>query len=179
MLDSRVSSPPDTLPPPFDAHFAGLEEQRYTARSDDAFHHCFGCGPAHPRGLRVRCFRTPDGVASPIVIPATYAGPPGAAHGGIVAAYLDEILAAAIVRATGQICVTGELTVRYVAPAPVETPIVGRGRLVADHGRYVDAEGELEELQTGRLLARARGRFFRWAGEGEGAGPLPGTIRRG
>lgn len=151
---------PLPLPEAFRPLCDGLEEQRYAASPDDAFHRCFGCGPAHPTGLRVRCFRTADGVLSPVVIPAVYAGPPGAAHGGIVAAYLDEILAAAIVRSTGRVSVTGELTVRYVAPAPVETPLVGRGRLVADHGRYADAEGELEELGTGRLLARARGRFF-------------------
>lgn len=148
------------LPEAFGPILAGLEEQRYTGGPGDAFHRCFGCGPAHPAGLRVRCFRTADGVLSPVVIPAVYAGPPGAAHGGIVAAYLDEILAAAILRSTGRLSVTGELTVRYVAPAPVEAPIVGRGRLVADHGRYADAEGELEELGTGRLLARALGRFF-------------------
>ena len=32
--------------------------------------------------------------------------------------------------------------------------------LVADHGRYLDLEGRLEELPTGRLLATAKGRFF-------------------
>jgi uncharacterized protein (TIGR00369 family) len=155
-----VSEPAPALPRAFHALFAGLVEQRFTEAPGDAFHRCFGCGPGHPSGLRVRCFQTGEGVASPIVIPATYAGPPGAAHGGIVAAYLDEILAAAVVRATGQVSVTGELTVRYVAPVPVEAPIVGRGRVVADHGRYADAEGELEELETGRLVATARGRFF-------------------
>jgi len=29
-----------------------------------------------------------------------------------------------------------------------------------DHVRYVDAEGRLEELATGRLVTTARGRFF-------------------
>ena len=57
-------------------------------------------------------------------------------------------------------CSNGELTVRYVKPVPTETPIIGRGSLVADHGRYVDVEGRLEELDTGVVLATARGRFF-------------------
>jgi len=106
-------------------------------------------------------FRTDDGVVSPVVVPRVYEGPPGAAHGGIVAAYLDEILG--VVRATGKISVTGELTVRYVRPAPTETPLLGRGRLVADHGRYVDVEGSLEELGAARVVATARGRFFPFA----------------
>jgi hypothetical protein len=42
---------------------------------------------------------------------------------------------------------------------PVETPIIGRGALVADHGRYLDVEGRLEELGGG-VLATARARFF-------------------
>jgi hypothetical protein len=47
-----------------------------------------------------------------------------------------------------------------VRPVPVETPIIGKGSLVADHGRYVDVEGRLEDLATGSVLATARGRFF-------------------
>jgi acyl-coenzyme A thioesterase PaaI-like protein len=64
------------------------------------------------------------------------------------------------VRGTGRVSVTGELTVRYVRPVPIETPLLGRGRLVKDHGRYVDVEGSLEELGAARVVATARGRFF-------------------
>jgi acyl-coenzyme A thioesterase PaaI-like protein len=152
------------LAEPFRAAFDGLEEQLPIGRSDKQFNQCFGCGPGHPTGLHVRCFKTADGVMSPIIVPAQYNGPPGAAHGGIVAAYLDEVLAAAVKRATTRAAVTGELTVRYMKPVPVETPIIGRGSLVADHGRYVDVEGRLEELGSGRVLATARARFF----------PIPG-----
>lgn len=148
------------LPEAFHTTFAGLEEQLAIGASDDRFHQCFGCGPGHPTGLRVRCFKTADGVISPIIVPGHYAGPPGAAHGGIVAAYLDEVLAAAVHLAMARSAVTGELTVRYVKPVPVETPIVGRGSLVADHGRYVDVAGQLEELGAGTVLATARARFF-------------------
>jgi acyl-coenzyme A thioesterase PaaI-like protein len=149
-----------SLPEPFRAAFAGLEEQQPIGDSDRRFHQCFGCGPGHPSGLHVRCFKTAEGVISPIIVAGQYAGPPGAAHGGIVAAYLDEVLAAAVKRATARPAVTGELTVRYIKPVPVETPIIGKGSLVADHGRYVDVEGRLEELGTGSVLATARARFF-------------------
>jgi acyl-coenzyme A thioesterase PaaI-like protein len=141
-------------------YFAGLEEQHNAGRTGETYHHCFGCGPAHPTGLRIRCFRTADGVASPVYIRKQYDGPPGAAHGGIVAAYLDEILAGAVVRGTGKVGVTGELTVRYRRPVPTERAILGRARLVADHGRYVDVEGELVDAGAEEVLATARGRFF-------------------
>ena len=97
------------------------------------FHQCFGCGPTHEIGLRVRCFRAAGEVLSPIVVPRRYEGPPGAVHGGIVAAYLDEVLAGAAVHHTGRLYVTGELSVRYVKPTPVERPLLGRGRATAGH----------------------------------------------
>jgi len=148
------------LPAPFRERFAGLEEQGRPPRSEDPFHGCFGCGPGHPNGLEIRCFRTDTGVLSPVLVDRRWEGPPGAAHGGIVAAYLDEILAGAVVRATDRIAVTGELTVRYVRPVPLETPLVGRARVVATHGRCADVEGSLEGLATASLFATGRGRFF-------------------
>jgi acyl-coenzyme A thioesterase PaaI-like protein len=147
------------VPAPFGTFFDDLEDVRSDARPN-TFHHCFGCGPAHPSGLHVRCFRTEEGVVSPVLVPRVYEGPPGGVHGGIVAAYLDEILGGAALRATGRPSVTGELTVRYVKPVPAETPLLGRGRVVKDHGRYVDVEGSLEEFGIGRVVATARGRFF-------------------
>src|SRR5262249_380542 len=134
---------------------------------------CFGCGPRHPIGLRVRTFKTEDGVVSPIVVPARYEGPQGAAHGGIVTAYLDEVLAGAAVYATGRLSVTGEITVRFVKPVPLETALIGRGRLTARHERYVDVEGWLEELATSEVLARARGRFFFQDRSAPAAPPVP------
>jgi acyl-coenzyme A thioesterase PaaI-like protein len=86
------------------------------------------------------------------------------AHGGIVAAYLDEVLGGAAVNHTGRLYVTGELTVRYVKAAPLERPLLGRGRAVLDSGKYLDLEGTIEDLETGEVVAKARGRFFPLAG---------------
>ena len=108
----------------------------------------------------MRTFKTEDGVLSPILVPARYEGPQGATHGGIVTAYLDEVLAGAAVCATGRLSVTGEITVRFVKPVPLETPLLGRGRLTARYDRYVDVEGSIEGLDTAEVLASARARFF-------------------
>lgn len=121
----------------------------------------------------MRCFKTDEGVLSPIQVPRRYEGPKGAAHGGIVTTYLDEVLAGAAVRATGRLSVTGEITVRFVKPVPLEIPILGRGRLTARHERYVDVEGWLEELATSEVLARARGRFFFQDRSALAAPPVP------
>lgn len=151
------ATPP--VPDAFGKLFVDLEEIA-VSRADGTFHQCFGCGPEHTSGLRVRCFGADGEVLSPIIVPGRYAGPPGAAHGGIVAAYLDEVLAAAAVHHTGRVHVTGELAVRYVKPTPVERPLLGRARATRNAGRYVELRGTLEDLETRTILARATGRFF-------------------
>jgi len=147
------------IPAPFEATIAGLEEVRFT-EPGALFHQCFGCGPSHDIGLRVRCYRGDGEVLVPIVIPTRFEGPPRTAHGGIVAAYLDEVLAGAAVNHTGRVHITGELSVRYVRPTPLERPLLGRGRAVKVASRYVDVEGTLEDLETHAIVARATGRFF-------------------
>ena len=154
------------VPAAFGSFFAGLIEhvpgggQTATPAIDATYAGCFGCGPRHESGLRVRCFLRDGEVVSPIVVPARFAGPPATAHGGIVAAYLDEVLAAAAMAVDGRICVTGELSVRYVRPAPVERPLLGRARLLEHRDRYRAVEGSLAEFPDGPVVATASGRFF-------------------
>src|SRR5882724_8456871 len=147
------------LPAPFESLFASLEEIAYTG-SGARLHECFGCGPHHDIGLRVRNFKSDGEVLSPIVIPERFEGPPTGAHGGIVAAYLDEVLAGAALSYTGRAYVTGELNVRYIKSTPLGRPILGRGRALKQSRKYLDLEGSLEDLETGELFARATGRFF-------------------
>ena len=153
-----IHDPP--LPPPFVERFAPLAEVKFNGPRS-SFHNCFGCGPgARHRSPRPDVHRATGEVLAPIVIPRRFEGPPGAAHGGIVAAYLDEVLAGAAVSHTGRLYVTGELTVRYVKGAPIERPLLGRGRAVLDSGKYLDLEATIEDWETGDVVAKASGRFF-------------------
>jgi acyl-coenzyme A thioesterase PaaI-like protein len=93
-------------------------------------------------------------------VPRRFEGPPGAAHGGIVAAYLDEVMAGAAVNHTGKPYLTGELSVRYVKGTPIERPLLGRGRAVRDSGKYLELEAVIEDWETREVVARATGRFF-------------------
>jgi acyl-coenzyme A thioesterase PaaI-like protein len=147
------------LPAPFVERFAPLTEVKFSGPRS-SFRGCFGCGPEHDIGLRVRTFGAEGEVLAPIVIPRRFEGPPGAAHGGIVAAYLDEVLSGAAVHHTGRLYVTGELTVRYVKGAPLERPLLGRGRAVLDSGKYLDLEAVIEDWETREVVAKATGRFF-------------------
>ena len=70
---------PHDVPAVFRDALAGLDEQRYVTGADHPFYACFGCGPGHPDGLRVRCFKAREGVVAPIVISERYQGPKGLA----------------------------------------------------------------------------------------------------
>jgi acyl-coenzyme A thioesterase PaaI-like protein len=147
------------LPAPFVELFAPLTEVKFSGPRS-SLHGCFGCGPQHDIGLRVRTFRADGEVLAPIVIPRRFEGPPGIAHGGIVAAYLDEVLAGAAVNHTGRLYLTGELKIRYVKGTPIERPLLGRGRAVLDSGKYLDLEAVIEEWETREVVAKATGRFL-------------------
>src|SRR5207248_7130791 len=74
MIDCTAMLVPEPLPEVFRERFAGLEEQCPATRAGDVYAGCFGCGQAHPSGLRVRCFKVEGGVVSPILIDRRYEG---------------------------------------------------------------------------------------------------------
>jgi acyl-coenzyme A thioesterase PaaI-like protein len=92
-------------------------------------------------------------------IPDRFHGAPGIAHGGIVAAILDEVSCAAAVFVVDRFVVTGELVVRYERPVPVETALDVDGEVVAQtHPRYAEIAAHVR--QGGTVLARSTGKFF-------------------
>jgi len=110
-------------------------------------------------GLRMRFWRRGDRIVSEHTIRDVYHGPPGMAHGGIVATLFDEISCAAAAWVFGWFVFTGELTVRYQQPVPVETPLQWEAHVTSSaHPRYLVVESELRQGDT--LLARSSGRFF-------------------
>jgi acyl-coenzyme A thioesterase PaaI-like protein len=54
--------------------------------------------------------------------------------------------------------VTGELSVRYLRPCPVEQPLAARARIVGEHARYLIVDAELSAGDL--VLARSSGKFF-------------------
>jgi acyl-coenzyme A thioesterase PaaI-like protein len=120
---------------------------------------CFGCSPSNPRGLGLRFRRIGEEVHVRYAIPDGFHGAPGIAHGGIVAALLDEVSCALVAFVLDRRVVTGELTVRYEQPVPVETPLDLVARTASrQHPRYAVIEGEV--WHDGARLARSSGKFF-------------------
>lgn len=123
--------------------------------------HCFVCGVDNERGLHMRFYQeAPDEVSAEITLPEDYQGYPGVAHGGIVAAMLDEIAGrAAMEEGARRFMVTGSLKVRYHKPVPVGRPLRLVGKLRMRRGRLAIASAELR-LPDGSLGAEADALLF-------------------
>lgn len=121
---------------------------------------CFLCGDENPCGVRTRFYVEGDAVCSRIQLPRHVNGYKNVAHGGVLAALLDESMgwAATVFGGSHRMYLTGELTVKYLAPVPIGDPIEIRSRLVEDAGRIAYSEGELICGET--VCVRARGKFL-------------------
>lgn len=120
---------------------------------------CFGCGRDNPWGLRLELFRRRGKVTAACRLDRRFAGFPGTAHGGILAALLDEVMAWAAMEASGRRCVTGELLVRYLRPVPLGEDIRAWGEAVEQGKRSLRCRGQIEEA-SGEVLVRGEGEFF-------------------
>jgi len=121
---------------------------------------CFLCGDENACGVRTRFFVEGDAVCSRVTLPSHLNGYKKVAHGGVLAALLDESMgwAATVFGGLRRMYLTGELTVKYLAPVPVGEEIEVRSRLVENAGRIAYSEGEL--LSGGKVCVRARGKFL-------------------
>ena len=123
-------------------------------------HGCFGCGRLNPHGLRLRFVREGNGVRAPFTPRPEDEGYGGVVHGGIVATLLDEAMAWACYARDAWV-VTATIQVRFRRPVAVGVPLHARGHVLRDHGRLLDAIGELRRDVDDLLLAEATATFAR------------------
>ncbi len=135
-------------------------ENEYLSFGDDGG--CFGCSPSNPSGLRMRFRRRGDSIVAEYAVPERYHGAPGVAHGGVVATMLDEVSCCAAYFLRGAHVLTGELTVRYEKPCPVEVEVVAAAWIVEERARYLIIDGRVARGDV--VLARSTGKFFPTSG---------------
>jgi acyl-coenzyme A thioesterase PaaI-like protein len=111
-------------------------------------------GLANPTAVDITVEPGGDEVVAQVFFRKGFEGPPGRAHGGIVAATFDDVTGFIIGR-IGQPAFTGELTVRYVGPTPIETPLVMTAQLDGQERRKLFISGELR-TEDGTLTATCR-----------------------
>lgn len=102
-------------------------------------------------------FDDEDDVVAEFVLRRAFEGAPGRAHGGIVAAAFDDITGWVIGR-LGEPAFTGELTVRFVAPVPVDERLTVRTRLAERDRRKLFITAELTAAD--QLIATCRATYI-------------------
>jgi acyl-coenzyme A thioesterase PaaI-like protein len=85
-------------------------------------------GVSNPTGVELSVRFDADEVVADVVLRRAFEGAPGRAHGGIVAAAFDDVTGF-VIGMLHEPAYTGELTVRYLAPVPVDETLVMRARL--------------------------------------------------
>jgi uncharacterized protein (TIGR00369 family) len=123
-----------------------------------ALNHCFGCGLENRTGLRLHFFADDDrNVVCHTRLAARFAGPPGHAHGGIIATLLDEAMSKSN-RARGILAMTRHLAIDYLRPVPLGVPLTLTARHTGTTGRRNHIEAQLADA-AGNVLASAKAVF--------------------
>ena len=103
--------------------------------------------------VRYEAPETGGDIVADVVLRRAFEGAPGRAHGGIVAAAFDDVTGFVIAQLQ-EPAFTGELTVRYLAPVPVEEPLELRARLDGRERRKLFISGEVRA--AGEVIATCR-----------------------
>jgi acyl-coenzyme A thioesterase PaaI-like protein len=99
-------------------------------------------GGSNPTAVELTVRYDGDEIIADVVLRRAFEGAPGRAHGGIVAAAFDDVTGFVIAQLQ-EPAFTGELTVRYLAPVPVDQPLELRARLDGRERRKLFISGEV------------------------------------
>ncbi|MFO0984627.1 MAG: PaaI family thioesterase [Planctomycetota bacterium] len=126
---------------------------------------CFGCGPANPKGLRIKSVVQGDEVVADWQPEPHHEAFPGMLNGGIIGALLDchgnWTAAAHLMQINGldspPCTVTAEYAVKLLRPTPSSAPVHLRARVVESKADRAVVEATLES--GGKACATCRGTF--------------------
>jgi acyl-coenzyme A thioesterase PaaI-like protein len=116
------------------------------------FDRCPVSGAANPLATDLVARRVGDEVHCTVQLGPACEGPPGHAHGGIIAGLFDDATAF-LTRLLDETCMASELTVRYRRPVPIGRPLGIEARIDRREGRRVYTEATMRDGDT--IVARA------------------------
>jgi len=122
--------------------------------------HCFACGKDNPDGMHLK-FYVDEGAHHAICrfkLARRYQGPPGHAHGGIIATILDEAMGK-VNKLRNVIALTRLMNVEYLKPVPLGKPLTVTAREQSVNGREHVNIAEITDA-SGTALARSTGKFI-------------------
>jgi acyl-coenzyme A thioesterase PaaI-like protein len=139
---------------------------------------CFGCGPESEFGLHVTARKVGEQIHASYAFSAQHAGAPGIAHGGTVAALVDDVCGF-LLFVVRQPAVTRKLEVEYLKPVLIGVPydivakvdrFEGRKLFVSCEGRNPD--GVLTFRGGGLFVVVDVSHFDQGTSSGEGQPPI-------
>ena len=123
-------------------------------------HHdlCFGCGVANLFGLQLELDARDGRIEGRFFVKQDHQGPPGFAHGGVIATALDEAMAL-LVHDEGVHAVTRRLEVELLGPVPVGSFAGVSAWIESRDEKQLALRAELHGEDPTRPLARGSGTF--------------------
>ena len=131
-----------------------------TAKVEMPVNECFACGKDNPEGMGLK-FELDEARHEAICrfkLAKKYQGPPGHAHGGIIATILDEAMGK-VNKLRSVVAFTKTMDIEYMKPVPLEQELVAVGFERGVEGRKHRNAAEIRDLKGG-VLARSEGLFI-------------------
>lgn len=122
--------------------------------------HCFACGKDNPQGMRLEFYLDEEArrTVCEFTLSPQYQGPPGHAHGGIIATILDEAMGK-VNKLHKVVALTKNMRVEYLRPVPLGQKLTVIGREQETSGKQHINVAEISNDQ-GQVLARSTGTFI-------------------
>jgi acyl-coenzyme A thioesterase PaaI-like protein len=111
---------------------------------------CYGCGPRHPNGFRLRFSRVGQEVHTRFMPGDLHQGPPALMHGGLILTLADELAAWTILGMLGKFGFTGRVEASLSRPVRINEEVTGVGKILRSTSRTVHVEVTL--TQTGEAV---------------------------
>lgn len=130
-----------------------------SAQPKPAGNHCFACGKDNDQGMQLQFYLDEEArhTICEFNLSRRYEGPPGHAHGGIIATILDEAMGK-VNKLHKVVALTKSMEIEYVRPVPLGQKLIVTGREQEHVGRRHINVAEISN-EKGEVLARSTGTF--------------------
>jgi len=130
------------------------------SQSKPSKNHCFACGNDNRYGMKLKFYRDEEArrTICQFKLSRRYEGPPGYAHGGVIATILDEAMGK-VNKFRNVVALTKKMEVEYLKPVPLYTKLTVIGREHEVVGRRHINVAEISN-DSGQVLARSTGTFI-------------------
>ena len=134
-------------------------EKDYLKLPNSTDHHCFGCSPVNPSGLRMKFFANQDTVFSNVTIPDHLCGWSNIAHGGVLTTILDEIMSWAALHFLKRITMTKSMNIEFIKPVYIRNPLKAEGRVKEVTGKHDAVMEGILYNDNGEACAKSTANF--------------------